>query len=246
MGRGQRGGRLDPSRPKLFPVGGLQPILPLEQLRQDRLGWVRKGLPFLSWDWGGTQRHPTSATQSLGLDTFPGHQPAAGAPGAVFLVPGTGVQETNIQQAAGAQKSPRVSHVPQEVGVFSSQNPTPAKHGLMRGPHPKSLLHFEDLIPQALQRGVPSSASLQSGVLWVLQEAQRRRPEREEAKGQGSEAKSPSSGGLCGVGILRGVVSVKAPPSSGPAPVLPDLRQKESQEGRQMAKLSRGRSRGCG
>lgn len=28
-------------------------------------------------------------------------------------------------------------------------------------------------MPQALQRGVPSSASLQSGVLWVLQEAQR-------------------------------------------------------------------------
>lgn len=47
-------------------------------------------------------------------------------------------------------------------------------------------------MPQALQRGVPSSASLQSGVLWVLQEAQRRGPERAEAKEQGSESKSPS------------------------------------------------------
>lgn len=43
--------------------------------------------------------------------------------------------------------------------------------------HPNSSLHPEDLIPQALQRGVPSSASLQSGVLWVLQEAQHRGPE---------------------------------------------------------------------
>lgn len=58
---------------------------------------------------------------------------------------------------------------------FPSQNPTLAKH-------PNSSLHPEDLIPQALQRGVPSSASLQSGVLWVLQEAQHRGPEGGEAK----------------------------------------------------------------
>ena len=48
MGRAWRGGRLDPSRLRLFPLGGIQPIFPLEKLRQARLGWVRKGLPFLS------------------------------------------------------------------------------------------------------------------------------------------------------------------------------------------------------
>lgn len=57
-------------------------------------------------------------------------------------------------------------------------------------------------MPQALQRGVPSSASLHRGVLLVLQEAQQRGAERAETKGQGSEAKSLSSGDLCGMGLL--------------------------------------------
>lgn len=102
-----------------------------------------------------------------------------------------------------------------EVGILPSQYPMLAKHRLIWGPHPNSLLQSTDLIPQALQRGVPSSASLQSGVLWVLQEAQRRGPEKAEAKGQ-SQAKSPGSGGLCGVRKF-GTISVKAPPGSGPA-----------------------------
>lgn len=62
MRKGQRGGRLDPSGLRLFPLGRCLPVLPLEKLRQERLGWVRKGLPFLSWDWVGAQGHPASAT----------------------------------------------------------------------------------------------------------------------------------------------------------------------------------------
>lgn len=71
------------------------------------------------------------------------------------------------------------------------ESTTPAQHaGEIWGQsgealHPNFLLQAKDLIPQALHSGVPSSASLQSGVLCVPQEAQRRGPERSEKRGRG-------------------------------------------------------------
>lgn len=108
------------------------------------------------------------------------------------------------------------NHFPKD-GYFPFLIPHASYTGQSGDLHPNSLLRSADLIPQALHRGVPSSASLQSGVLWVLQEAQRRGPEGVEAKGQKSEAWSPSSEGPCGVGKF-GKISAKAPPGLGPAP----------------------------
>lgn len=58
-------------------------------------------------------------------------------------------------------------------------------------------------MPQALQSGVPSSASLQSGVLWVLQEAHRLGPRGSEVKSQRPEV---NSRGLCRAENLVAVV----------------------------------------
>lgn len=121
-----------------------------------------------------------------------------------------GAQKPTIQGAPGTQKPPQGNHFPFPI-------PHASQAQADGGPYPNSLRQSADLMPQALQRGVPSSASRQSGVLWVLQEAQRLGPEKAEAKGQESEAKRPGSGGWCGVG-KSGRISVKAPPGSGPVP----------------------------
>lgn len=137
----------------------------------------------------GVLGHPTPATQPLGLDAFPRNQPAAGATGAVLLVPGDG------SEGVGCKKPPfrmqreletaRRKPCSSKGGCFSF--PSSHTSGVQPPPPP---LWAEDLMPQALQRGVPSSASLQSGVLWVLQEAQRRGPGESEVKRHRSEARS--------------------------------------------------------
>lgn len=106
--------------------------------------------------------------------------------------------------SGGPETAKRGPPSPRAGGVLPSRYPTLAKCGLLWGPHPSPLLCPGHLMPQALQRGVPSSASLQRGVLWVLQEAQRRGPERTEVKGYGSEAQTrlrrPAWGGALGRG----------------------------------------------
>lgn len=161
-----------------------------------------------------------------------------------FLYLGWGYKKPTFRMYQGYRNHHKEATSP-KVGILPSQYPMLAKHRLIWGPHPNSLLQSADLIPQALQRGVPSSASLQSGVLWVLQEAQRRGPENAEAKGQESAQESRLRRTVWGEEILEDFCE-------GPTwlwaslKVLLDLRQRESQEGRQMAKLHRGGSWGWG
>lgn len=122
----------------------------------------------------GVLGHPTSATQPPGLDVLPWNQPATGTTGSIFLVPGgkregVGCKKPPFRMQWGTRNHQEETIFLNSVAVFLSLVPTPAESSL---PHPQHLW-VEDLMPQALQRGVPSSASLQSGVLWVLQEAQR-------------------------------------------------------------------------
>lgn len=158
-GEGQRGSRWLPRHLSVVPC------FLEEKPRQDHT----LGLPLFRGVWEGAQGRSASAAEQLGLHVFPGYQPAAGTAGAVFLVSG------GTGSGTFRKWSPGWGTVP---GNMTSSHP----RSLGTRTPPQFPLSVDNLIPQALQSGVPSSASLQRGVCWVRQDAQRRGSG--ESKGQ--------------------------------------------------------------